>query len=298
VKLTNLIILILGMLIILQANDLQLIEGDIEITYPKSSRQLAHYTLNVLQAANPEYTTVFGPDHEPIKFRIFNSQENFLRETAAWLPNWANAVTLFPQKIVLIKTPDLNQLTLREYRRAVRHELVHLRQGSIVPLNLTPAWFNEGVAVYLTGESHLTDRILLSRAITQNRIIPLTEISDFLKYNRQQVSLAYIESTTVIEFLVQVYGFEVLPNLFRQLSQNRSFEQSLFLTIGIGIGELDSFWQKYILKRYRWIFLLDIQNLIWLILPLLVVFVYFIKVARNKTIIQKWNNEETVSLIK
>ena len=297
-KLTNLIILIQGMLIILQASDLHLIEGDIEINYPKSSRQLAHYTLNVLQAANPEYTAVFGPDHEPIKFRIFNSQEDFLCETAAWLPNWANAVTLFPQKIVLIKTPDLNQLTLREYRRTVRHELVHLRQGSIVPLNLTPAWFNEGVAVYLTGESHLTDRILLSRAIAQNRIIPLTEISDFLKYNRQQVSLAYIESTTVIEFLVQVYGFEVLPNLFRQLSQNRSFEQSLFLTIGIGIGELDSFWQKYILKRYRWIFLLDIQNLIWLILPLLVVFVYFIKVARNKTIIQKWNNEETVSLIK
>jgi hypothetical protein len=298
VKLTNLIIFILGMLIILQASDLHLIEGDIEITYPQSSRQLARYTLNILRAANPEYTEVFGPDHVPIKFRIFNAQEDFLRETASLLPNWANAVTFFPQKMVLIKTPDLNRLTLREYRQAVRHELVHLRQGSVVPLNLTPTWFNEGIAVYLTGESHLTDRILLSRAIAQNRIIPLTELSDFLKYNRQQASLAYIESTTVIEFLIQVYGFGVLHKLFQKLSENRSFEQSLFLTTGLELSELDSFWQKYILKRYRWIFLLDIQNMIWLILPLLAVFVYFIKVARNKTIIQKWNNEEIVSLNK
>jgi len=298
VKLNSLIILILGLLIILQASELHLIDGDIEITYPESSRQLAHFTLNVLQAANSEYNEVFGPDHEPLKFRIFNSQENFLQETGSLLPNWANAVTLFPQKIVLIKTPDLNQVTLREYRQAVRHELVHLRQGGVVPLNLTPTWFNEGIAVYLTGESHLTDRILLSRAIAQNRIIPLTELSDFLKYNRQQVSLAYIESTTVIEFLVQVYGFEVLPNLFQHLSANRSFEQSLFMTTGIELAELDSFWQKYILKRYRWIFLLDIQNMIWLIIPLLAIFVYFIKAARNKTIIQKWNNEENISQTK
>jgi len=298
VKLTGFTIFISGILIILQAGDLHLIDGDIEITYPQSSQQLARYTLNILRAANPEYTAVFGPDYDPIKFSIFNSQNDFLQATASPLPNWANAVTLFPQKIVLIKTPDLNQLTLREYRQAVRHELVHLRQGSVVPLNLTPTWFNEGLAVYLSGESHLTDRMLLSRAIAQNRIIPLMELSDFLKYNRQQASLAYIESTTVIEFLIQVYGFGVLHNLLQKLTENESFEQGLLLTTGIGLSELDSFWQKYLLKRYRWTFLLDIQNMIWLIIPLLVVFVYFIKVARNKTIIQKWNKEEIISQTK
>lgn len=288
-------IFVLGVCLILQAGDLHLTEGDIEITHPKSCQQLARYTLHILQAANLEYMEIFGPVREPLRFRIFNAQDDFLRETASLLPNWANAVTLFPQKIVLIKTPDLNQLTLREYRQTVRHELVHLRQGSVVPLSLTPAWFNEGLAVYLTNEFHLADRILLSRAIAQNRILSLTELSDFLKYNRQQAGLAYIESTTVIEYLVQVYGFNALPDLLQQLSANLSFEQSLLVVTGIELSELESFWQKYIFKRYRWIFLLDIQNVIWLIIPLLAVIVYFVKAARNKTIIQKWNNEEIVS---
>jgi hypothetical protein len=295
VKSENLTIFILGLITILRASDLHLTEGNIEITYPKSALQLERYTLNILYAANSEYSEVFGPDREPLRFKIFNSRDDFLQATASSLPDWANAVTLFPQKIVLLKTPDLNQLTLREYRQAVRHELVHLRQGGVVPLNLTPTWFNEGLAVYLAGETHLTDRILLSKAITQNRIIPLSKLSDFLKYNRQQASLAYIESTTVIEFLVQVYGFNILPKLFQKLAANRSYDQSLFLTTGIELGELDSIWQKYILKCYRWIFLLDIQNMIWLIIPLLAVIVYFIKVARNKTIIQQWNNEEIIS---
>jgi len=51
-------------------------------------------------------------------------------------------------------------------------------------------------------------------------------------------------------------------------------------------------WKQYIISRYRWIFLLDIQYIIWLIIPLLVIIVYFIKGYRNKKIVQQWNIEE------
>ncbi|MBC8492125.1 MAG: hypothetical protein H8D42_06150, partial [Candidatus Marinimicrobia bacterium] len=160
------------------------------------------------------------------------------------------------------------------------------------PLNMTPTWFNEGLAVYLTDQFNLQSRVVLSRAIAKNSIIPLDRLSDFLQYNHVQAELAYTESATVIEFLTQVYGPSVLTELFNILSEKKDFDQSLYLVTDIEPGTLQFRWKKYITSRYRWIFLLDIQYIIWLIIPVLVIIAFFVKIKRNKKIFHKWNIEE------
>jgi len=276
----------------LSAGEQQLSEDNFHITYPEPCRELAVYTLNTLRKLTPQLTTIFGPKSMSIRFILVNSRKEFELKTGSHLPYWAAAVTMFPQKIVVIKTPDLTNTTLRQYRQTISHELVHLVQGYHVPLNMTPAWFNEGLAVYLTDQFNLQSRVGLSRAIAKNSIIPLDQLSDFLQYNHVQAELAYTESATVIEFLTQVYGISVLTELFNTLSEKKDFDQSLYLVTDIEPGTLQFHWKKYITSRYRWIFLLDIQHIIWLIIPVLVIIVYFFKIKRNKKIFQKWNIEE------
>jgi len=286
------LILLLFLSAFLSAGEQQLSEDNFHIIYPESCRELAKYTLNTLRELTPQLTTIFGSKSMPIRFILVNSRKEFELKTGSHLPYWTSAVTLFPQKVVVIKTPNLTHTTLRQYRKTISHELVHLVQGYHVPLNMTPTWFNEGLAVYLTDQFNLQSRVVLSRAIAKNSIIPLDRLSDFLQYNHVQAELAYTESATVIEFLTQVYGPSVLTELFNILSEKKDFDQSLYLVTDIEPGALQFHWKKYITSRYRWIFLLDIQYIIWLIIPVLVIIAFFVKIKRNKKIFHKWNIEE------
>ncbi len=286
------LILLLFLSAFLSAREQQLSEDNFHIFYPESCRELATYTLNTLRELTPQLTTIFGSKSMPIRFILVNSRKEFELKTGSHLPYWTSAVTIFPQKIVVIKTPGLTNTTLRQYRKIINHELVHLVQGYHVPLNMTPTWFNEGLAVYLTDQFNLQSRVVLSRAIAKNSIIPLDRLSDFLQYNHVQAELAYTESATVIEFLTQVYGPSVLTELFNILSENKDFDQSLYLVTDIEPGALQFHWKKYLTSRYRWIFLLDIQYIIWLIIPALVIIAFFVKIKRNKKIFHKWNIEE------
>ena len=286
------LILLLFLSAFLSAGEQQLSEDNFHIIYPESCRELAKYTLNTLRELTPQLTTIFGSKSMPIRFILVNSRKEFELKTGSHLPYWTSAVTIFPQKIVVIKTPGLTNTTLRQYRKIINHELVHLVQGYHVPLNMTPTWFNEGLAVYLTDQFNLQSRVVLSRAIAKNSIIPLDRLSDFLQYNHVQAELAYTESATVIEFLTQVYGPSVLTELFNILSENKDFDQSLYLVTDIEPGALQFHWKKYLTSRYRWIFLLDIQYIIWLIIPALVIIAFFVKIKRNKKIFHKWNIEE------
>lgn len=288
----KLILLLLFLSAFLSAGEQQLSEGNFHITYPEPCRELAIYTLNTIREFTPQLTTIFGSKSMPIRFILVNSRKEFELKTGSHLPYWTGAVTMFPQKIVVIKTPDLTNTTLRQYRKTINHELVHLVQGYHVPLNMTPTWFNEGLAVYLTDQFNLQSRVVLSRAIAKNSIIPLDRLSDFLQYNHVQAELAYTESVTVIEFLTQVYGPSVLTELFNILSEKKDFDHSLYLVTDIEPGTLQFHWKKYITSRYKWIFLLDIQYIIWLIIPVLVIIAFFVKIKRNKKIFHKWNIEE------
>jgi hypothetical protein len=287
------LILLLFFSAFLSAGEQQLSEDNFHIIYPESCRELATYTLNTLQELTPQLTTIFGSKSMPIRFILVNSRKEFELKTGSHLPYWTSAVTLFPQKVVVIKAPNLTHTTLRQYRKTINHELVHLVQGYHVPLNMTPTWFNEGLAVFLTDQFNMQSRVVLSRAIAKNSIIPLDRLSDFLQYNHVQAELAYTESATVIEFLTQVYGPSVLTELFNLLSEKNDFDQSLYMVTDIEPGALHLRWKKYITSRYRWIFLLDIQYIIWLIIPVLVIIAFFVKIKRNKKIFHKWNIEES-----
>ncbi len=167
------LILLLFLSAFLSAGEQQLSEDNFHIIYPESCRELAKYTLNTLRELTPQLTTIFGSKSMPIRFILVNSRKEFELKTGSHLPYWTSAVTLFPQKVVVIKTPNLTHTTLRQYRKTISHELVHLVQGYHVPINMTPTLFNEGLAVYLTDHINLQRRSVLSRAIAKTSIISL-----------------------------------------------------------------------------------------------------------------------------
>lgn len=265
---------------------------NINIYYPEKREQLAYFTLNTIQNQIPPLQKVFGNPPGEIYIYITDSQEAFKQTAGSHLPDWTAAVTIFPRQIIVLKNPSLTKSNLRQFRETIEHEFIHLYQSMFVPLNITPAWFNEGWACYLASPYDIHSRIILSRAIFNNQIIPLEKLADFLNYNRLQAELAYAESSSLIEYLIVVYGEQVMGEIFKDMALTKDFDKTLQRLTDLNTETLEYHWKRFIARRYRWIFLLDIQYIIWIIIPLLVIIVYFIKGHRNKKIVQRWNVEE------
>ena len=264
----------------------------INVAASENLQTLAAYTRQIVQEAISEFEPYLGTPTGSLNFLIVSSADEMRRELGALPPYWSAAVTIFPEGRVILKSPTMAHTTLRRFRGSIQHELVHLLHGRQVPLNLFPNWFTEGLAVYLTDEFDLAKRVVLSRAVARKRLIPLERLDEMLRMDHVNAQLAYSQAASAIEFLVQVYGPAVIRQILQSMQENKDFEKSLALVIGIGFADFPYYWQSYLGKHYRWIFLLDIQHILWYLMPLLLIFAYLVVRRRNARRLQDMEEME------
>ena len=263
---------------------------EISIQHPPDKRELAIYTKKVIIRTLPKYKEIFNFYDADVDFVLVDKADDYKKYVGYNMPSWTNGVTIFPGGKVVLKTPDLTKTSLREFSSTIRHELFHSMHGHNVPLSLTPAWFNEGLAVYFTETLGIRSRVILSRAIANDKLIPITELSGFLHFKQSAANLAYAESCSIIEFIVQVYGRDALKEIFDNLRAKMTFPESVSKVLKINYEDLPFFWERFVGAKYRWLFLLDIQNYLWLIMPVLALLAYLGVQLRNRKIEKGWEN--------
>ena len=264
----------------------------IKIVHPDGYEKLAEFTHTSILNALPNVPAIWQMTTDTIRIQIVARSADFEEAVGSDLPQWVGAVTLFPQDLMVVRSPDLSRSTLREYRKTVVHELIHLLQGQFVPLNLTPVWFNEGLALYYAGEFDLRERIVISKALVRNQLIPPVKLEQILKFSQPQADLAYAESASLIEFMENVYGNGTAVAILARMRNGENFEQAVLKLTDCEYDDLMNQWQTYVEKKYNWIFLLDIQNILWLIIPLIAFLAYWSIRRRNKVTLEQWNDEE------
>lgn len=241
----------------------------------ENNPQLRTYTGKVLQESLPLVTFFPQSDTIHIEVAIATSPAEFHHLVGSYLPDWVTAVTLYPQRKIIVKAPQLTRSTLREYRTTLRHELVHLLQSHLLPLNLTPRWFNEGLAIYYSEGLAYHRRLILSRAIFRKRLLDLMQSDHWSKYSATSADLAYAESAAAVEFLITIYGVESLTQIFRQMRQGQSFEDCLSEITQNDYADFPNLFSAYLRSRYSWLILTDLQSIFWLFLSLMVVIIYW-----------------------
>ena len=264
----------------------------IKVVYPDGYEKLAEFTHTAILNALPNVPAIWQTTTDTIRIQIVARSADFEGAVGSDLPQWVGAVTLFPQDLMVVRSPDLSRSTLREYRKTVVHELIHLLQGQFVPLNLTPVWFNEGLALYYAGEFDLRERIVISKALVRNQLIPPVKLEQILKFSQPQANLAYAESASIIEFMENIYGNGTAAAILARMRNGENFEQAVLKVTNCEYDDLMNQWQTYVEKKYNWIFLLDIQNILWLIIPLIAFLAYWSIRRRNKVTLEQWNDEE------
>jgi hypothetical protein len=128
----------------------------------------------------------------------------------------------------------------------VHHEMVHTLDGQLGG-DFRPTLFVEGLAVYLSG-GHYKFEPLMPRAAALlpaylNQYLPLKTLAD--DFYASQHEIGYLEGASLIEYMVNTYGWEKFSSFYRDIhnhqgeTQSDSIDSALLAHFSISFSQLE-----------------------------------------------------------
>ena len=189
--------------------------------------------------------------------------QNPPRKGPQLLPHWA-AGRYDGSIAILWREQEKTDLSLLYV--VLRHEYVHLLVNMLTN-GQYPTWLNEGLARYYARGLLNSEKEILLQVVEQNRYIPLKYLErSFNHLNKSQIRLAYMESCSAMEFMVETYGMAKIKKLLHLLGIGKSFNESLRCSLKIGNRqifnegqifvmtpqkELETQWLRWVMDCYK-----------------------------------------------
>lgn len=170
-----------------------------------------------------------------------------MRDAVLYIQDWAGGVAFSGYNIILI---GVEPAIVDSWGvPTVRHELAHLvigRFGESCLGGSRPNWLNEGLAVYAEGEpdnSVVTD---LDLAIDNNTFFPVRSLNGTFPSHNSGVNLAYSQSYSLVNFLLESYGPEKMQELLLTLAAAAGYDEALEQVYGFNTDGLETAWRESI----------------------------------------------------
>lgn len=146
--------------------------------------------------------------------------------------------------------PDMLASTLK-------HEVCHLVLHDALAYPHPPRWLEEGVCQWASsGISELLSPPggrRLAQATLSGAVVSLREIETFPS-DEAGVVLAYEQSKSFVEFIVNRYGSDLIPCILLSMREGNPVESAVQRCVSIDFAELERAWRLSLTKRYSWFF--------------------------------------------
>ena len=154
-------------------------------------------------------------------------------------------------RVVIPNSGNLNQ-----FRKVIRHELVHVfmhsKVGTILRDNgrLTtgvypPLWYTEGLAEFWSSKWDGQAEMVIKDAVLNNYMIPLEDI-----WRIRGTYTMYKVGQAIMEYIADTYGEDKILLLMENIWKYNNFEKCFIGTIGLSYQEFDSQWLYHLKKKY------------------------------------------------
>lgn len=228
---------------------------------------------------------------DEIHIFIAPSHESFRELSKGMIPHWTTACA-FPRKsLVIVKSPRIVKVWREDLKVVLRHELVHIFMHRIAPGGV-PTWFNEGVAIYMSGEWGLRDNFDLSIAVISGKLIPLNEMRGEYPSQESRVNLFYLESYSAVAFLAAHLGKDRFMDFFHRLLTSGSFESALYQHTGMTLENFEMSWKGWLKSSYHPLSLFGRTEFLFIIFMLIMVMAYLLRRRKYKKILAEMETFE------
>ena len=185
----------------------------------------------------------------PIRIVLYKRHNEFTRLTRTEL---VMAFAVPSRSLIVIDFSRMREpFTLED---TLRHELAHLALKSPKAI---PRWFDEGVAQWVVGGFNefypLKGEKTLKAALTSDRLIPFWRIERAFPSDRQNLTLAYEQSKSIVEYLIKRYGEDRLYRLINELQAGSDFDVAFRSVYSVDFREIVRQWKDEVKSQYTWL---------------------------------------------
>lgn len=269
--------------------------GWIHFAYPPEARQKIQRLIEIADATRQELSSRLGaPVLGELHVRIARTagEMTTLAPSNAPYPKYATGVAYPDLRLVLITLDPRHPNERHDIVQTFQHELAHVALYDAVKGHDVPRWFNEGFAVFVSGEGSIPRLQTLWTATLAGNIIPLERLERSFPDDAILASIAYAEAADVVRYLVRTQEQYRFDGLVERIARGMDFDQALLGAYGIDRMSLESEWREDIARRYTFWPVLTGSTALWVGIVGLFFWAYRRRRVRDRRILERWRREE------
>lgn len=180
---------------------------------------------------------------------VIFSEDSYDYQILKGAPSWALAVydgkVRIPADRVKYKEKDVRNIIYHEYAHVVVRDLT---RGNC------PIWLNEGIAGLSESLVEPKDRGMIRRYIERYGVVPLRSIPDsFVAIKqREQMTLLYIQSYLLVEFIVRKVGNQGLRRILEELGKGTTIWAAISGVSEESMADFEKDWGRFLSSDYGW----------------------------------------------
>lgn len=209
-------------------------------------------------------------------------------------PGYASGVAYHGRHLVLLTMMSPKGPEATDLDETLRHELAHVALEDAVGGKHVPVWFNEGLAIWLSGEEPWSRTRILAQATMQDRLIPLSELDRSMPPNPFDVNIAYAESADFTAFLLRKSDRLRFTSMIERVREGQAFDQAVKEAYNADLRKLELEWHHKLERNFSVVPILLGGSLIWIGAMVLVVFAWAKRKKRTQAILARWEREEAL----
>ena len=209
-------------------------------------------------------------------------------------PKYASGVAYSDIGLVLLSLTPVYPASRHELGEVFRHELAHLALTDAVGEARVPRWFNEGFAVFASGEGSFPRLRTLWIATLGDNLLSLADLQRSFPADAPTASIAYAQAADVVRFLIRHQERHRFGRLMELLRAGRSFDAALEHSYGTDLATLEYEWREDVAKRYTFWPILFSGGTLWVGALGLFVWGYRRRRRRHYQTLQRWAREEAL----
>jgi hypothetical protein len=217
-----------------------------------------------------------------------------LAPEGAPFPKYASGVAYPEIGLVLITLSPVHPNDRHELGEVFRHELAHLALDEAVRSAPVPRWFNEGFAVFASGESSFPRLSTLWMATLGDDLLKLSDLERTFPADENTTLIAYAEAADIVRFLVRRQDRHRFSRMIEMLRGGRPFAVALEDAYGIEPSQLEYEWREDVAKRYTFWPVLFSSSVVWFGALALFVWAYRRRRRHHYRTLRRWEREEAL----
>lgn len=268
--------------------------GWLRLAYPKGTEERIRPVADEADSVKSSLADALGQVVlDRVEVRIARTPEDMAALAPIGLPppSYAVGVTYPAARLVLISLIDPGSHEGTDVPEVFRHELAHMALGDATLEHHVPLWFNEGLAIQLSGEHALARQQVLGRASLSRSLLPLSDLDAHFPRDRFEVGIAYAQAADFVRFLLRREDQQRFVALIGRVRDGQAFERAVADAYGADVRKLEFEWREGLSKRFSIWPVLAGGSVMWLAIFVLA-WGWVNRRRRAKAMFAKWERED------